>query len=255
MPPTVHVVTGGRWHDFDYARGQLFDALAARDDGADVEVVDHRNWPASELDPGDALISYTCDLRPDAGAQAALVGFVGAGGRWLALHATNSALEAPVPGGPRVFGTPALFGEVSVVLGSRFLAHPPIAPYRVQVTAPDHPLVAGIEPFETRDELYVSELFGPLEVLLHTRFTGACPSFELGSADDDELRPVLYLRRHGDGAVVYFTLGHCRSLRELHELGKPDATEDDHGSWELPQFRMILRRCLDYTLTGAVSGS
>jgi uncharacterized protein len=252
MPRRVHVVTGGRWHDFEYARGELFAALADGD-RADLEVVDHRDWPAGGLEPGEALISYTCDLRPDAGAQATLVEFVGTGGRWLALHGSNSALEGPPPGGPRVFATPALFGEVSVVLGSRFLAHPPIAPYRVEVTTPDHPLVAGIGPFETRDELYVCELFGPLEVLLHTRFTGPCPSFELGSADDDELRPVLYLRRYGDGEVVYLTLGHCRSLRELHELGKPDATEDDHGSWDLPQFRTILGRCLDYTLTGAVA--
>ena len=39
-------------------------------------------------------------------------------------------------------------------LGSQFVAHPPIAPYRVEATQPEHPLVAGIEPFEADDELY-----------------------------------------------------------------------------------------------------
>ena len=39
-------------------------------------------------------------------------------------------------------------------LGSQFVAHPPIAPFRVEATQPDHPLVAGIEPFDADDELY-----------------------------------------------------------------------------------------------------
>ena len=69
------------------------------------------------------------------------------------------------------------------VLGNQFLAHPPIAPYTVQVTAPEHPLVAGIEPFEVRDELYVLELHPPLEVLLHARFTGAVPRLRGGRRD------------------------------------------------------------------------
>jgi Trehalose utilisation len=244
MPRRVHLVSGGRWHDFDYARAQLGELLATRD----VKVVDHRSWPG-RIDPADVLVSYTCDLRPTAAAERALVDFVEQGGRWLALHATNSALDPPAPGGPRVFGTPDAFPRMSEVLGSRFLAHPPVGPYRVQITAPDHPLVKGIEPFETRDELYVCELFGPLEVLLHTRFTGECPSFPLGTVTADEERPVLYLRRQGSGEVVYFTLGHCRSLAELHALGKADATEDDHGSWELPEFRTILGRSLDYVLS------
>lgn len=240
----VHVVTGGRWHDFDYARAQLGELLAARD----VETVDHRDWPGG-IDAGDVLVSYTCDLRPSGDVERRLVEFVERGGNWLALHATNSALDAPEPGGPRVFGTPDAFPQMSEVLGSRFLAHPPMAPYRVEVSAPEHPLVAGVEAFETRDELYVCQLYGELDVLLHTRFTGECPSFPLSTVTADEPRPVLYLRRQGAGEVVYFTLGHCRSLAELHELGKLDATEDDHGSWELPEFRTILGRCLDYVLS------
>jgi type 1 glutamine amidotransferase len=249
MSRRVHLVTGGRWHDFDYARARLHEALASHP----VEIVDEPSWPV-ELDPSDVLVSYTCDLRPDPAAERAFVEFVEQGGRVLALHATNSALDAPAPGGPRVFGTPDAFPAMSVVLGSRFLAHPPVAPYRVEITAPDHPLVAGIEAFETRDELYVCQLFGPLDVLLHTRFSGDCPSFPLGTVIDDDLRPVLYLRRSGAGEVVYLTLGHCRSLAELHQLGKADATEDDHGSWELPEFRTLLGRCLDRVLDGPAAG-
>ena len=42
-------------------------------------------------------------------------------------------------------------------LGSQFIAHPPIAPYLVDNVAPEHWLVAGVEPFEATDELYLNE--------------------------------------------------------------------------------------------------
>ncbi len=239
----VHLVVGGRWHDFDYARARLIEALARRG----VTAVSRDAWPG-RLGSGDVLVTYTCDLRPDDRAQRLLVDFVDGGGRWLALHGSNAAIEPPEPGADRVFTTPDVLGRVPEVLGSRFLGHPPMAPYQVEVADPSHPLVAGIDAFETRDELYVSELYPPLQVLLHARFSGACPSFADGDTVDDEPRPVLYLRAFGQGEVTYLTLGHCRTLAELHELGKDDATEPDHGSWELPEFRTLLERCLDRVL-------
>ena len=77
--------------------------------------------------------------------------------------------------------------------------------------------MAGIQPFEVRDELYVSELHPPLEVLLHTRFTGECRGFAEGHVTDDEPRPVLYLRRSGARHGLLF---HARSLpRPLRRAG------------------------------------
>ena len=70
---------------------------------------------------------------------------------------THSAIDAPAaPGG--VYRTPRVLGRFAEVLGGQFLAHPPIAPYTVHVTSSEHPLVAGLRPFEVRDELYVLEL-------------------------------------------------------------------------------------------------
>ena len=54
--------------------------------------------------------------------------------------------------------TPRDFGPVAEVLGSQFLGHPPIEPYQVHITQPQHPLAIGIEPFTVTDELYVSVL-------------------------------------------------------------------------------------------------
>jgi uncharacterized protein len=246
------VVCGGRWHDFDYARLELLRRLA-RHPHVRTRVFEDYSRP-SALDRADFLVTYTCDVRPAPGPeQRALVDFVERGGRWLALHGTNSAIDPPEPGGPRVFRTPRALGPVAEVLGSQFLGHPPIVPYRVEVTRPDHPLVAGIQPFEVSDELYVCELHGPLEVLLHARWRGPCRGFEEGGTADDEPRPVLYLRPHGRGAVCYLTLGHCRGRYDVQDLGTDDLGREDRGSWLVPEFAAVLDRCLDWAVNGAVA--
>src|SRR6185503_3450915 len=129
----VVLVVGGRWHDLDFARLELLRELA-RHDVVRTRVFEDYGGAPEALARADALVTYTCDVRPGPPEQAALVDFVSRGGRWLALH------------------------------GSQFLAHPPIAPYVVE-PAGDDPLVAGIEAFTTTDELYVSELHPPLRVL------------------------------------------------------------------------------------------
>ena len=241
------LVCGGLWHDFDYARLQLLNELAQWEH---VRTRVFENYAALDaLERADLLVTYTNNVRPVATQQDALVNFVERGGRWLALHGTNGAIDPP-DASSHLYRTPRAFGHVATVLGSQFLAHPPIAPYTVEITAPDHPLVTGIEPFETRDELYVSELHPPLEVLLHTRFTGDSRGFAEGSTTDDEPRPVLYLRRSGAGTVCYFTLGHCRGRFDVQDLGREDLGRYDFGSWAVPAFRTVLKRCLHWAVTG-----
>jgi uncharacterized protein len=241
------LVCGGRWHDFDFARHQLLSALGDWEQVRTRVFEDYRSVDA--LERADLLISYTCDVRPGPDEQDALAGFVQRGGRWLALHGTHSAIDPP--DGPGVYRTPRVLGSVAALLGGQFLGHPPIASYTVQITAPQHPLVAGIGPFEVRDELYVCELYPPLEVLLHARFTGQCRGFEEGHVTDDEPRPVLYLKRSGEGTVCYLTLGHCRGRFDVQDLGIDDLGHRDLGSWQVPEFRTVLGRCLTWAVTGA----
>lgn len=244
----VVLVVGGRWHDFDSARLQLLLELAEHDVVRVRVFEDYDCLPA--LEAADTLVTYTCDVRPNPTAQAALVSFVERGGRWLALHATNSAIDREPPSAPYRYSTPRVLGPVAQLLGSQFLGHPPSAPYTVTVDQPDHPLVRGISPFVTTDELYVSELHPPLTVLLSTRFTGASPSFVEGDAEDDEPRPVLYLKATGSGCVCYFTLGHCRSRFDVQDLGIDDWGRTDRGSWEVPEFRTVLGRALGWAVHG-----
>jgi hypothetical protein len=240
----VVLVCGGRWHDFDYARLRLLEMLGEHPRARTRVFEDYAFGDA--LDGADLLLTYTCDRRPDPLQQARLARWVTSGGRWLALHGTNAAIDAPPPGGPRLFRTPRVLGPLPEVLGSQFLGHPPIAPYRVEITRPDHPLVRGIAPFEVTDELYISELHPPLDVLLHARHTGPCRGFEEGETSDDEPRPVLYLK----GSVCYFTLGHARGRFDVQDLGIDDLGSEDRGSWLIPEFVTVLERCLTWGLYG-----
>jgi type 1 glutamine amidotransferase len=245
------LVCGGQWHDFDYARLELLRELGEHEQVRTRVFEDYAGLDA--LAAADLLVTYTCNVRPSPEQQQALVRFVERGGRWLALHGTHSAIDPPDESG--LFRTPRVLGEVAVVLGGQFLAHPPIAPYPVEITAPEHPLVRGIAPFEVRDELYICELHRPIEVLLHARFTGECRGFAEGSVTDDEPRPVLYLRDTGAGTVCFFTLGHCRGRFDVQDLGVDDLGRRDLGSWVVPEYRTILRRCVAWAVSGDVAAA
>ena len=129
-----------------------------------------------------------------------------------------------------------------------FIAHPPVAPYRVDVADPGHPLVAGIAPFETNDELYLVERYGDLHVLLDTGFGGEATGFV--EADWPAARhPVFYLHTVGKGAVLYLTLGHCRGHYDMQPmLDFYPAVE--RCAWDLPVFHELLRRGLGWGMEG-----
>jgi type 1 glutamine amidotransferase len=98
----------------------------------------------------DFLVTYTCNLIPSLEEQTALQDFVASGKRWFALHGTNSILKFLADG--RV-DSPATAPLLMQTLGTQFIAHPPIQPFRVRIADAAHSLVTGIEEFDTDDEL------------------------------------------------------------------------------------------------------
>ncbi|MDX1650801.1 MAG: ThuA domain-containing protein [Myxococcota bacterium] len=233
------LVVGGRYHDFDYARLRLLELLA------ELPEVRVRVWPDyADVDAIAScrfLVSYTCDVRPDPARQEGLARFVADGGRWLALHGTHAALDFT----PEGVAAPDVMPRLVHVLGSRFVAHPPIAPYRVEPSDPEHPLVAGVGAFETDDELYLMELPEPeaLVPLLETRFAGEAPGFVVRDWRHADRHLVSYLRPYGRGAVLYNTLGHCRGHHDMRPV-MDWYPRVERGSWERPAFRELLRRGL-----------
>lgn len=106
--------------------------------------------------------------------------------------------------------------------GGQWVAHPGnIIDYRVQVTRPDDPVMAGIGDFDVRSEQYYLHVDPGIEVLATTTFTGEHAPWTRGT-----VMPVVWKHRYGAARVFYSALGHV-------------AAEFDH-----PQMRQILRRGL-----------
>jgi type 1 glutamine amidotransferase len=239
----VQLVVGGRYHDFDFARLELLKLLAEHPHARVTVAGDYRD--ADAIAASRFLVSYTCDVRPSEAEQQALARFVGDGGRWLALHGTNAALEFT----DRGIAAPRCMPTLARLLGSQFVAHPPIQPYRVEVSAPAHPLVAGVEPFETDDELYLSEYHDreQLVPLLATHYAGDAKGFVESDWSRSDRHLVSYLRPFGKGAVLYNTLGHCRGHYDMQPL-IDFYPRIERCSWERPQYYELLRRGIRWGL-------
>jgi len=233
-----YLVCGGDFHDFDYARRELLDHLGEHDQIRMTVASDYVDVDA--IAASDFLLTYTCNVRPSAAQQEALAAFVRGGGRWFALHGTNAALDLSATG----VSSPRVFPKLAEVLGSQFLAHPvPIEPYDVSVVDPGHWFTTGVEGFTATDELYLSEYHdrAALVPLLETRWSGTARGFEEGDWPDDVAHLVAYLHPFGEGTVLYLTLGHCRGHYDM----QPQVAwypEIERGSWDVPEYRELLRR-------------
>jgi type 1 glutamine amidotransferase len=132
----------------------------------------------------DVLLNYSADgtLTPD--RTAALIGAVEGGLGLVGLHAASAAFKTNEP--------------YHALIGSWFVDHPPLRPYRVEIADRAHPVTRGIEDFEVEDERYeVRPAADDLEVLAR--------------ADG---HPMVYVRQQGKGRVCYVAPGHDeRALR------------------------------------------
>jgi uncharacterized protein len=238
------LICGGTWHDIDFARLELL-KLLAEDERVRVRVFEDYSDIAA-IQAADFLVTYTCNVVPSLEAQEALKAYVAGGKRWYALHGTNSILRFLSPEGSGygqlLVDAPRWAPLFMETLGSQFIAHPPIAPFRVHVTQPDHPLVKGVEPFDSDDELYLMETHGNLDVMLHCEFGGEATGFvekEWAHAH----HPVFYTHAIGKGAVLYLTLGHCRGHYDMPGIADYYPAVE-RCAWNLPVFYDLLRRGL-----------
>jgi len=237
----AHLIAAGKYHDIDFARLEILKLLA--------------EWPqirtSVAADYGDAellgesalLITYTCDLVPEADQVAHLADFLNQGGRWLALHGTNSLLRFAEDG---TVLTPDAAPDFMALLGTQFEGHPPIGAYKVRVTRDDHMMTAGLRDFNIIDELYLGRRTAPIDVLLHTEFSGTCPEYGTRQWQEGEV-PVLYERRVGKGAVLYLTLGHCRGHYDLVPV-RPFNPHPERCAWNYPVYYELLRRGIRWAM-------
>jgi uncharacterized protein len=235
----VYMVAAGQFHDIDHARLELLKLLGEHANVRCRVAADYHDVRAIER--SDFLVTYTCNLVPTETEQEALRDYVASGKRWLALHGTNSILEFLENG----VNAPETAPVLMQTLGTQFIAHPPIRPFKVRVADPDHELVAGIAEFETDDELYLSRIHGDLHVLLDTHFNGEATGFIESHWHDDTPRPVYYINKVGNGEVLYLNLGHCRGHYDMRPL-MDYYPKIERGSWEAPEYYQLLRRAIGY---------
>ncbi len=240
----VGLVCAGQYHDIDYARLELLKLLGEHD-AARVWVTDHYSI-GDRLGNTDCLITYTCNVVASATEAHQLREWLRAGGRWFALHGTNSVLEF-VSMKPLQVDTPNSAPEFMAILGSQFQAHPPIAEYEVKVADVDDPLIAGLKNFTTVDEKYLCKVDAEVETLMYCEHDEAVDEFVQTDWRETTQQPVLYRHRHGDGEVVYLTLGHCRGHYDMQPL-MDYYPRVERCSWETPEFHELLRRGIRWGL-------
>lgn len=236
----AHFVAAGKFHDIDFARLEILKLLAEHPQVRTT--VTHDYADTARLAACRFLITYTCDVMPSAAEAAAIRAWLEGGGRWLALHGTNSILRFTDQG----VATPEERPDVMELLGTQFKAHPPIGPFRVEIIDRDDPLTRGIDDFDVVDELYLSKTAASIRTLAQTRFQGEATGFV--DADWPEtVVPIVYRRELGRGGIVYNTLGHCRGHWDLPEL-MPYWDHPERCAWNYPVYYELLRRGLVWAI-------
>jgi len=88
--------------------------------------------------------------------------------------------------------------------------HDPYGPFRVEIVKPEHPIVRGMEDFDTQDELYTC-LIGehPIQVVAQAK-----------SKIDGKYYPMAFVSNYGKGRTFHCTLGH-----DVKALGVPQVQE------------------------------
>ncbi len=236
-PIQTHLIAAGKYHDIDFARLEILKLFADEPRIRATVAMDFSN--IERLQACSLLVTYTCDVMPTEAEAIAIRTWLDAGGRWLALHGTNSILRFLESG---LVDAPDERPDVMAMLGTQFVAHPPIGPFKVNVKQPDHPLVRGERDFEVVDELYLTRTTADIDILLSTTFAGEATGFTESHWPETEV-PILYERQHGKGSLLYFTLGHCRGHYDV-AVFTPFWPHPERCAWNYPVYTRILRRCI-----------
>ena len=234
----AHFVAAGKYHDIDFARLEILKLLAEHPEIRTTVACDYSH--TDRLKECRFLVTYCCDLMPTEEEMSEITQWIENGGKWLALHGTNSILQFVENG----IDTPAIRPDVMDVLGTQFKAHPPIGPFSVEVVNKEHELSKDIPDFEIEDELYLSVTTAEIDVLMQTTFEGEI----VGFTDNDWPKttvPILYTRDVGGGEIVYNTLGHCRGHYDLPGMRDFNPLPDK-CAWNFPVYYELLRRSINW---------
>jgi type 1 glutamine amidotransferase len=135
---------------------------------------------------------------------AGLLTFVCNGGGLVVIHNGISLQQRP---------------EICHMIGAKFTGHPPYRSIDIRISAPEHDILRGVEPFTIQDEPYQFDYipFMDKTVLLEYEHEGATIT-------------AAWAHEYGLGRVVYLMPGH------------------DIGPFRLPAYRTIIKQSCDWAL-------
>ena len=259
--PRAHLIAGGfppgasAGHDHDYARLQLLNLLAERGVQASVanDFADIEKWlPVSRL-----LITYVAGPYPGDSQCGALRAWLEGGGHWLGLHGTSGGRAERVEG---MRQRRTVKTGHHALLGCRFLTHPPLCKFTVDVRDSAHPLTQGVgSTFAIEDEPYFIELQDPAatRILLTADYGTAAVSksvvplygTDASLQPDGRTRVLGYTRDVGKGSVTYLAFGHCH--HPASRAGRaPDPADTQpaifRAPWETAAYTTLLRNAIAF---------
>lgn len=223
--PRNLVLTGGIGHPFAHSARTLAEGFAAA--GIPSDVTDDIEAGLDEIGRGKYRVAtlyalrwsmttgekyaphraeWGFDLSP--GGRQALTKHISEGGGLLILHT-----------GLICFDTwPEFLDLAGGVWRWGRSNHPPRGPVRVEPTCIDHPVIAGVSPFD----LVEDEVYAELEFLPDVSILATARASDHARGD----WPAIWARTHKRGRVVCDTLGH------------------DSRSLETPQHRLLLANAM-----------
>jgi uncharacterized protein len=223
---SILLLSGSNNHDWKVTTPVLVSILEKA--GGTVHVVDDvmAMTPASLSDTQVVVSNFNEFGREDPGPvwgktmRAAFLQFIQKGGGFVAVHAGSS-----------VFYDWPEFQEICGAWWGPQTSHGAIHESEVVVTAPEHPITAGLGPFRTTDEFWQNASHSPRADVLAVSLP------KPGLDTSHEPQPVLLVTTFGHGRGVALLLGHNRAAMEN------------------PGFQRLLVRSAEWAANGQVGHS
>ncbi len=154
---------------------------------------------AANLARYDALMIYANHTKITPEQEKALLDFVAGGKAFLPIHSASFCFQNSEP-------------YISLV-GAQFQKHG-TGEFTAEITQANHPVMAGMKPFQVWDETYVHTKINPDKTVLMERVDAA------------GREPWTWVRTHGKGRVFYTAYGH------------------DERVWNNPNFHLLIKNAL-----------
>jgi type 1 glutamine amidotransferase len=196
--------TNPAWHPFDPIDKELTSILG---DSIVVDCTeDYDSLESSRIRDYDLFISYADKWKEAITPEqtAGLLSFVSNGGGLVVIHSGISLQKRP---------------EICHMVGAKFTGHPPYRSIDIEIAAPDHDILKGVEGFTINDEPYQYDYIPYMDrtVLLEYEHEGAKVQ-------------AAWAHEYGLGRIVYLMPGH------------------DVGPFRIPAYRTIIKQSCDWVL-------